>query len=576
MSVKYRFFPAMEGIGKTQKRKPQENRIISGKGCPGFMNQMNSNVHSETFFGKIDKKTTALTFFFLFIAVILLTGSLFQVSANGPVSEGAADDLVLLEFTGQACPACRKIEPLLQQMKEKNYPIQTIFLEKSGNREIFRKYRVATMPTFVLLKNHQEIDRLVGQGEDIPEIQPKLLNMFNRALAQKEINVPEIPQEATISSPCVDSLSALAAPAPASAPILGSDPAPSSVLAPASVSANKESFAGTQDQIAGPMGATVRIRCFDQNGGIDRGTGTIIHTNKTGQNHEALILTCGHLFRSGRGKGKIEIDVFHPGTQQSITVPGECISFDDEIDLGFIGVPLPFEVNPIPLVSPEYKAQKGDSMISIGCDQGHNPTPLQHQIVATDRHFFNSQKSGSKKNPFHYIEVSNAPVGGRSGGGLFVAGQNGYALSGVCNAGDEKTNEGFFVPASVIYENLLANPNLMFVYQDMIKRSGSVGSPLPAPNPIPNNYAVASTNPAYGDQRSQPLATSSPDSNRIGIQPVNFESAQKNGSDSKWDQIRQYQLAGAEIICIVNWSAVENGSKKETEIIRLSDHRSTK
>ncbi|MDO5579717.1 MAG: thioredoxin domain-containing protein [Planctomycetia bacterium] len=534
------------------------------------MNKLNSNTHLDTFFGKIDKKTAVLIVFFLFIAGILLTGSLFQVSANGTASQGSSDELVLLEFSGQACPACRKIEPLLQQMREKNYPIQTVFLEKPGSREIFRKYDIATMPTFVLLKNNQEIDRLVGQGEDIPEIQPKLLEMFNRALAQKEINVPEVPQEATVSSPNSDSFSALAAPAPINVP--------ASFPEAVSVPENGKSFSAASAPITAPMAATVRIRYIDPNGVINRGTGTIIHTNKTGQNYEALVLTCGHLFRVGEGKGKIEIDVFNSSTQQSITVPGECISFDGDIDLGFVGVPLPFEVAPIPLVPADYRAHAGDPMISIGCDQGNNPTPLQHQVVATDRHFFDSKKSGSAKNMFYYIEVSNAPVGGRSGGGLFIAGQNGYALSGVCNAADDKANEGFFVPASVIYENLLANPNLMFVYQDMMKRNQSADSALaasiptanpvnpgdPAVNPAASgNYAVASTNPAYGQSFAGPIA----------IQPVNFESAQKSGTDSKLDQLRQYQQAGAEIICIVNWSAAgsANGTKKETEIIRLSN-----
>ena len=54
--------------------------------------------------------------------------------------------------------------------------------------------------------------------------------------------------------------------------------------------------------------ATVRVRVTDPDG-TSKGTGTIIDLH----GDEALILTCGHIFRASQGSGQIEVDLFAPG-----------------------------------------------------------------------------------------------------------------------------------------------------------------------------------------------------------------------------------------------------------------------
>ena len=71
------------------------------------------------------------------------------------------------------------------------------------------------------------------------------------------------------------------------------------------------------DAVERARAATVRLRVHDGHG-YGAGTGTIIDTH----GEEALVLTCGHLFRETDGKGKIEVDLFgRPDTKaKSLTM----------------------------------------------------------------------------------------------------------------------------------------------------------------------------------------------------------------------------------------------------------------
>ena len=53
------------------------------------------------------------------------------------------------------------------------------------------------------------------------------------------------------------------------------------------------------------MAATARLRVEDGEG-VSWGTGTVIDSRQG----EALILTCGHIFRDSDGKGRVEVDLF--------------------------------------------------------------------------------------------------------------------------------------------------------------------------------------------------------------------------------------------------------------------------
>ena len=368
--------------------------------------------------------------------------------------------------------------------------------------------------------------------------------------------------------------------------------------------------------------SSVRVR-VGNNAESDVGTGTVIHVTQTQQYQEALVLTCGHIFRPTGGKGNVDVDFFDPNTGKPVTVRGVCVYFDAETDIGFVGVPLPFAVRPVSLVPPEYVPKSGDPAVSVGCSHGDAPSVLEHQIISTDQRYIMLDSDTSPNPSFYYIEVNNAPVQGRSGGGLYVpSDNNNFYLLGVCNAGDPETNDGLFLPASVIYDTLLNNKNLSVVYEDQIrqKNNGNSWNSPPSSEPAPVSANQVLSGAAAGTHSATPIASNIPAQsapvNSIGfsgpatsgaeteIRSVNFEENRnlnmtapppvENGNNRNtfsnitsaaatvhpadnendqllnagFDELRRRQLEGAEIICIVNWPDNSNGPR-ESEVIRL-------
>ena len=216
--------------------------------------------------------------------------------------------------------------------------------------------------------------------------------------------------------------------------------------------------------------SSVKLRVDDANG-HSWGTGTIIDTRQspyspTGQ--EALILTCGHIFRESQGQGYVEVHLF--GENSIVRVYGRCVFYDLEIDLALVAIAPPGPVRAIPIAPEGYQIQPFQQVWSVGCDHGGHPTLRTHQIMSVDR----ISTPRENRVPFHHIQVSGAPVSGRSGGGLFSA--NGY-LIGVCSTACPTVNDGHFVPPHMI-RHVLDKTNLAFVYQNP-----SLGEPLRQPPP---------------------------------------------------------------------------------------------
>jgi hypothetical protein len=213
--------------------------------------------------------------------------------------------------------------------------------------------------------------------------------------------------------------------------------------------------------------SSVKLR-VDGNNGHEWGTGTIIDTRqgRDGRTMEALVLTCAHIFRGWDEQKSIEVHLY--GENSTAKVFGQCIFYDLEIDLALVAIFPPGPVRAAPIAPDSYRIQPSQQVLSVGCDSGGNPSVWQHQIMSIDRIRTSSEKSVQ----FHYIQVSGAPVGGRSGGGLFSA--EGY-LIGVCNTGDPLRKDGCFVPPHMI-RHILNKTDLAHIYQEQL-----LGAPQSSP-----------------------------------------------------------------------------------------------
>jgi S1-C subfamily serine protease len=196
------------------------------------------------------------------------------------------------------------------------------------------------------------------------------------------------------------------------------------------------------------------------------GTGTIIDT----RSGEALVLTCGHIFRDSQGRGSIEVHLFHDNS--TVTVFGRCLYYDLEIDLALVAIRPPCAVKAVSVAPENAVIQPNQQVFSVGCDGGGQPTVRTHTVMSTDR----LSTPANHAVPFHYVQVSGAPVSGRSGGGLFSA--DGY-LIGVCNTADPVANDGQFVPPEMI-RYILDKRNLTDVYKPVsdraLARAGTIGT----------------------------------------------------------------------------------------------------
>ncbi|MCE9545950.1 MAG: trypsin-like peptidase domain-containing protein [Planctomycetia bacterium] len=187
------------------------------------------------------------------------------------------------------------------------------------------------------------------------------------------------------------------------------------------------------------LAASVRIRVEDA-GGHSFGSGTIIdqRSDPSGNGGEALVLTCGHLFRDSQGHGAIRIDRFDALNQQS--VEGRLLKYDLARDIALVTFRTEAPVKAIRLAPLGHQSRQGESVVSVGCDNAHEPSVRRSRITQIN----------SFVGPPN-IQVDGQPAVGRSGGGLF---DEQGRLVGVCNFADPQDKAGLFADVASAHEVL--------------------------------------------------------------------------------------------------------------------------
>lgn len=364
---------------------------------------------------------------------------------------------VLLDFYASWCGPCRDMVPTVTELERLGYRVHRIDVDR--DRDLAERFAVHSLPTFIMLVDGQEAGRLIG-GQSLTT----LTELCGRA-----------PRTASPATPSVAE-----PPPPRSAPATA-DPAAESRLSTnmAPESAGAGALPGLTEGVryaaateADLTAVTVRIRIADATG-RSTGSGTIIDA----RGGEALILTCGHLFRESQGKAPIRVDLFGP--QPVSDLPAELLDYDDRLDLGLITIRPPMPVVAARVAPPGFPLSQGDSIFTVGCNGGAAPTVRQGRITALNRYLGPAN-----------IEASGAPVTGRSGGGLFSA--EGF-LIGVCNAADPQLDEGIYAALKEIHARL-DRMELSFVYRGPPVDGVLASAPPPARSP-----GVAAVSAVRGD-----------------------------------------------------------------------------
>ncbi len=286
---------------------------------------------------------------------------------------------VLLYFTSTTCSACQEMSLAVRKASDQGWLVREVDADRE--RSLVFRWKVTALPTIVILESGTEIDRVVGKLDP-----PALLSRLH-----------------------------------SSATIRGSRTS----VSPAST---------TIKQNADPMDVSVRIRIEDHNS-VSFGTGTIVDQHGA----EALVITCGHLFRDVTPASRITVDL--PSTSGMQTFPATVIDYQcQETDIGLVSFPVSKPVAVAKLLPMGCALQPNEAVCSIGCDHGADPSRRDSHITKLNRYVGPAN-----------VEVAKAPVQGRSGGGLF---NSKGELIGVCYAADPSLDEGLYSGPEVVYAQL--------------------------------------------------------------------------------------------------------------------------
>jgi thiol-disulfide isomerase/thioredoxin len=330
-----------------------------------------------------------------------------------------AGDAVLIDFSASWCGPCRQMDPVVQRLASMGYAVRKVDIDQQ--RDLASQFKVRGVPCFVMVVGGQEVDRVVGATSF-----ERLQQMFARH-SPAASHSPRPPVQARGQSPDV--------PAQNAAATTAANPALDAQL----------------------LSACVRLKIDDATG-HSYGSGTIIDV----RGQEAVVLTCGHIFRDSKGQGRISVDLFGSGAPQGL--PGRLIAYDLESDVGLVSFHSTCNLNPARVAPAGFRPKPGDAVINIGCNNGGDPTVRHSRVTSIDKFLGPAN-----------LQVAGQPVVGRSGGGLFSA--HGLVI-GVCNAADPTDNEGLYAALPSIWA-LLDKQGLAALYQR--RESAVARGPAQAP-----------------------------------------------------------------------------------------------
>jgi thiol-disulfide isomerase/thioredoxin len=358
----------------------------------------------------------------------------------------------VLDFYADWCGPCRSMDPLVKELIAQNYPIRQVNIDQ--DRTLAQRFRIRGVPCFVLLVDGREVNRLEGATS-----RDRLVQMCHQATAR-----PAAPPAMLAST------NPPAAPVQPAAPVVQPAGPLCPVPPPVDAAAPQQAPAKTDAEF---LAASVRLRIEDPDG-RSCGSGTIIDAREG----EALILTCGHIFRDSQGKGRIEVDLF--GAQPQSRVPGRMVSYDLQRDVALVSIRVPVPVLAMAVAPPSYQSRPGDAVVTVGCDQGADPTVRHTRVAAVGKYL------GPPN-----LQVDDVPVVGRSGGGLLTP--DGLVV-GVCNAADPTVAKGLYAALGSVHAEL-DRAGLAYVYRDRPATTAVASADLPQlPKQMPRPAEIQPTN----------------------------------------------------------------------------------
>nr|Q96419.1 RecName: Full=Thioredoxin H-type; Short=Trx-H [Fagopyrum esculentum]BAA13524.1 thioredoxin [Fagopyrum esculentum] len=74
--------------------------------------------------------------------------------------------LIVIDFTASWCGPCRVITPYVSELAKKFPHVAFFKVDVDDLKDVAEEYKVEAMPSFVILKEGQEVERIVGARKD--------------------------------------------------------------------------------------------------------------------------------------------------------------------------------------------------------------------------------------------------------------------------------------------------------------------------------------------------------------------------------------------------------------------------
>jgi thiol-disulfide isomerase/thioredoxin len=362
-------------------------------------------------------------------------------AGTGRATGNAADlPVVLLYFTQDQCPPCRQMQPMIEHLTARGFPLQKI--DVAAHPDWTQQFQVQSTPTFVLLQNGRELKRhsgiltsyqinslLIDAGyptdQDVlskPSTLSPIINFFDRLRPPARVAARE---------PSRESHQPVAQPT-------------ASIPPPALTSAERLALQAT---------ARIKVEYLDRGQRVtDFGTATVIHRHQ----QDILLLTCGHVFRDSQGRGSVTVELDFLEGQPKEVVPGQLLQYDaGAADVAILTARTRLPIQPMALAAADFQPQPQALTFSVGCDHGQPATVRRGNYLTTLRcgAVFQGGQTADEVMARKF-GISGRPVVGRSGGGLFTADGR---LIGVCNAAVVESDEGRYSAIDNVVDLLAAN-----------------------------------------------------------------------------------------------------------------------
>ena len=85
-----------------------------------------------------------------------------------------SDKIVLVDFWAPWCGPCRNLSPVIDEIAEERADIKVGKVNIDENKDLARQFKVMAIPTILVFKNGEEVNRGVG-----PENKEEVLELLN-------------------------------------------------------------------------------------------------------------------------------------------------------------------------------------------------------------------------------------------------------------------------------------------------------------------------------------------------------------------------------------------------------------